>query len=385
MDRSQWARPFFVSPHAVDQFRARIADRVPADVIAEVQQMLQDKWLPPAWVPAASRPITANVLPVDAELRTGGLTLIYLGWLGSNPVYVPVMAADGSHGDWPVVPTVWGRESRLHRKLVATAAHKEQTGRFLAHRWTEEDDALLAALRQAGLSIKRAAKVMRRGHDAAWRRIHHPPNRRRDWSTEAMEIAVALRVAGKSCRETGMVVGRTPGGVAMRLYRYRRAHPRDKRAWTTVPGPWPATDVALAREMRTAGKTLTEIGAAVHRSPASVSERLRRERQTSQKPRVSGPWTEAELELAHALRARGKSYAYIDRKLGRSAGATHRKLALVRSARLADPRGQALASLVGRIVRQVRQEGLACLPEPFSLRRNNGLSTASGHFTQNGQ
>jgi len=365
--RPRFARPFFVTPHAVDQFRAKIADLAPADVITEVQRMMQDKRLPPTWTPKGSPSAkVACILPVDAELREGGLTLIYLGWLGSNPVYIPTLAPDGVHGGWPSVPTVMGKESRLHNVLVRAAAWKKRCGRFPLRRWVEEDDRLLAALRDAGFSIRQVASIMRRGHHTVWRHTRHPLDRRQDWPADDVQAAVALRAGGKSCREAGLILGRTSGGVAMRLYRYRREHPRDKRARTTVPGPWPKEDVTLAVAMRAEGKTLARIGEAVHRSRAAVSWRIVRESRKPLAPEVTGPWTEAELELAHNLRAKGKSCPCIARKLKRSVGAVYRKLALIREKRLADPRGRAIAGMVGRIIKVVRKEGIECLPEPFS-------------------
>lgn len=348
--RPMVARPHFITPHAVDQFRARVADLHPDDVINELNRMLQSPGL-----------------PVDAELREGGLSLVYLGWLGSNPVYIPVTPPDEEHGEWPYVPTVYGKESRLHGKLVRTAAHKERAGRFPMRPWADQDDRLLAALRAAGFTVRQCSAIMRRGKNTILRHLGGPREPGNAWPARDVETAVAMRAGGKTDREIGQAVGRTESAVSVRLYRYRRAHPRDRRAVSPAPGPWSRADLETALAMRAEGRTLAEIGEAVHRSPATVSERLRRERWKAEKPRVTGPWTEAELTLAHDLRAEGRSYACIDRELGRTPGSTYRKFEHIRKARLSDPKARKFAALVGRLIREVRKEGIDCLPEPFSM------------------
>ncbi len=203
--RPRYARYHFITPHAVRQFRVKIADLAPDDVIAELNRMLQ----PPR-------------LPVDAELREDGLSLVYLGWLGSNPVYIPVMPPDGRHGDWPYVPTVYGRESKLHGILVRAAARKAKRGGFPPRPWTEKDDRVLAALRERGYTLRECAVIMRRGHETLRRRLPQGKPYRR-WTTAELDRVVKMRLLGLPLRVIARGVGRSENAVKIRMHRLRRA------------------------------------------------------------------------------------------------------------------------------------------------------------------
>ena len=331
-DKPLFEKPHFVAPHAVRRFRERVADIPAEEVIVAVQALLQEPGL-----------------PVDADLREGGLTLIYAGRHAGKPVYLPVVAGKG---DWPCVPTVYGAESKLHGRLT-------RRGRAASAYWSAKEDEVLPLLRAAGFGIRACARILRRARKTVWEHDREPGRPRPGWPSADVQAAVAMRAAGRSCREIGVAVGRSEGGVATRLYRYRQAHPRDKRAVTTHPGPWKRADVDLGLAMKAEGRTDAEIGRAVGRSRAAVNERLRRARR---KPAAKvGPWSQEELGLAHDLRVRGRTYAYVDRRLRRAPGATYRKLAAVRRARLADPRGKRFAALVGRVLKETRKEGIECI------------------------
>lgn len=220
--RFEW--PYFVAPHAVRQFQLRIAPIPAAEAIEAVQQMLQNPGL-----------------PVDAELRDGQLSLIYRGWYAGRLVYIPV--APGER-EWPCVPTVWGVQSPLHRQLAKERKHRAKHGRYPMRYWTERETQILAALRQAGLSIRLCAAIMRRGHMTIWRRLIGDVRPGHAWPERDVERALAMRARRRTCAEIADRLGRTSGAVSIRLYRHRRRHMSDPRIRRLVgllsrvpPGP----------------------------------------------------------------------------------------------------------------------------------------------------
>ncbi len=204
--KPQFARYHFITPHAVDRFRARVADLTPDDVITELNGMLQSPGL-----------------PVDAELREDGkLALVYLGWLGPEPVYIPVMPPDGQHGDWPYVPTIYGKESKLHAILVRAAAHKTEHGRFPPRPWTETDGRVLAALRERGYTFRECARIMRRGRETLRRRLPQGKPYRR-WTTAELDRVIKSRLQGLPLRVIARGAGRSANAVCVRFHRLRRS------------------------------------------------------------------------------------------------------------------------------------------------------------------
>ena len=98
--RSHFEQPYFVTPHAVDQFKDRIEDISATEVIEAVQALLNDD---PPRVPDSRN-------PRDSDL--------FVGQHEGVVYYVPVVEPDEEHGDWPVVPTILGEESVLHGELA---------------------------------------------------------------------------------------------------------------------------------------------------------------------------------------------------------------------------------------------------------------------------
>lgn len=98
MPTMRYEMPFFVTPHAVDRFRERVADIPPARVIDFILRAMQNPGL-----------------PLNVEYAGHYLCPIYRVWYGSRPAYIPV--TPGSHADgWPSIPTVYSVESALHIK-----------------------------------------------------------------------------------------------------------------------------------------------------------------------------------------------------------------------------------------------------------------------------
>lgn len=90
----QFERPHFITPHAVNRFKARVADISERAIIIIIQAALQK--------PGE---------PMDVEPRGP----IYAARYHGKSFYIPVTGGDGS-GNWPTVPTILGEESLLHGK-----------------------------------------------------------------------------------------------------------------------------------------------------------------------------------------------------------------------------------------------------------------------------
>lgn len=198
-----FARPYFVTPHAVDRFRERIADIPPAQVIEVVQAMLQDPGL-----------------PVDAEMRDGKLTLIYRGEFGGKAVYLPVVQCDepAEGRTWPVVVTVMSEESVLHGVLC-----RKDTKRGGGRRY-DERKALIVPLREAGFTIRECAAILRIAHTTVERHIkrlglakRHP----RKWRMQDVELLCRLRDKGVPYKEIAARLDRSEEAVRIKLCRLR--------------------------------------------------------------------------------------------------------------------------------------------------------------------
>jgi len=96
-----FARPYFVTPHAVRQFQQRVANLPARKVIEIVQQALQK--------PDLVEPPT------------------FRGFYGRKPFYMMV-GLPSNDGDWPAVITIMGPESRIHGKLMKRARLAREEG-----------------------------------------------------------------------------------------------------------------------------------------------------------------------------------------------------------------------------------------------------------------
>lgn len=193
-------RPYFVTPHAVDRFRERIADIPAAKVIEAVQEMLQNPGL-----------------PVDAEMREGKLTLIYRGYFNGKAVYLPVVREKDK--EWPIVPTVMGEECVLHTIL----RHKDEP-RTREWRRVERKE-LILPLREAGFTIRECAQILRCAHTTIERYLKQNglvSRKARPWTEREKEKLIQLHAAGRSYDEIAKKLGRTRNAIEIALCRHRK-------------------------------------------------------------------------------------------------------------------------------------------------------------------
>lgn len=93
-----FARPYFVTPHAVKRFQQRIANIPAADIINLIQTWMQ-----------------GNPDPVDWQEWRGELCPVYRFKYEKKHVYIPIRSGEK---EWPAVPTILGPESRLHKQVT---------------------------------------------------------------------------------------------------------------------------------------------------------------------------------------------------------------------------------------------------------------------------
>jgi len=208
-------KPYFVTPHAVARFRDHTG----------LRSNPSDEQIVDLIVAALQGP----GLPAYADLRDGRPHLIYGLALGDRMLY---LVTGPGEGEWPAVRTVLDESSWVHSKLRKLLRHKEKHGRYPMRYWTDEERALAPALQAAGYTIKQIAAIMHRGHMSVFAHVHRLRGHQPAWSIEDLDKAISMRAKGKSCREVGKAVGRTPRAVAIRLYRLRKqrlADPRGRR------------------------------------------------------------------------------------------------------------------------------------------------------------
>ena len=201
-----FAKPYFVTPHAVERFRERVADIPPARVIEVVQEMLQDPGL-----------------PVDAELRDGKLALIYRARYAGKTVYLMVGRGDAAGEDkpWPAVITVMSEESVIHNVLC-----RKDTKR--GRRWRYEDrKALIVPLREAGFTIRECAAILRVSHTTVERHIKRlglAKRHLRRWRPREMALLCQLRDKGISYKDIAAQLGRSPTAACVKLCRLQKRY-----------------------------------------------------------------------------------------------------------------------------------------------------------------
>lgn len=196
-----FAKPYFVTPHAVDRFRERVAVLPPARVIEIVQEMLQDPGL-----------------PVDAEIRDGKLALIYRARYAGKTVYLTVGRGDAAGEDkpWPAVITVMSEESVLHGVLCRADTKRGRGWRY------DDRKALIVPLREAGFTVRECATILRVSHTTVERHIkrlglakRHP----RRWRPHEIVTLCRLREQGVSCVAIAAKLDRSVTAVRVKLCR----------------------------------------------------------------------------------------------------------------------------------------------------------------------
>ena len=99
--------PYFVTPHAVLQFQSRIANFPAHRVIDIIQQALQN--------------------PQSIKEAHG---VYFGGWINGKLFYIPVsISVYPDKGNWPVVPTILGEDSSLHRKIMCERRKAHENNR----------------------------------------------------------------------------------------------------------------------------------------------------------------------------------------------------------------------------------------------------------------
>ena len=93
----KFKHPYFVTAHAVRRFQEEVAPLNPAQVIAVIQEALQE----PGY-------------PFEFERRNGQLCPIFECSYQGFTYYVPVVKGKG---EWPAVPTVHGYGSIIHERI----------------------------------------------------------------------------------------------------------------------------------------------------------------------------------------------------------------------------------------------------------------------------
>lgn len=93
----KFEQPYFVTKHAMERFKEHIVN-LPRNEIIDI------------------------ILKAPQEpKRIKGMHGVYYGGLFSGkPFYIPInMPVDHKEQNWPIVPTILGPESSLHRKIMA--------------------------------------------------------------------------------------------------------------------------------------------------------------------------------------------------------------------------------------------------------------------------
>lgn len=89
---------YFVTLHAIGQFRSRVADIQPATVIRVVLSELSKR---------------------RRVIEQGKQEVIYAGYYGHRPFYAIVVEGEGR---WPAIATVLGVSSKLHGQICKKKA-----------------------------------------------------------------------------------------------------------------------------------------------------------------------------------------------------------------------------------------------------------------------
>ncbi|MFZ3132838.1 MAG: hypothetical protein WA125_17470 [Desulfosporosinus sp.] len=102
----EFERPYFITPHAVRQFQSRISN-VPAHKVMDIiMQALQEP-------------------KIIKEVHG-----VYFGSYQWKIFYIPVTVSNyPEKGSWPVVPTILGEDSTLHRKIMAVRRKRVEEAR----------------------------------------------------------------------------------------------------------------------------------------------------------------------------------------------------------------------------------------------------------------
>lgn len=119
-------RPVFVTPHAMRQFRHRVAKWSDREIIVWLNRELQR-------------------LPDEVELKTGAL----LYKIPFGPSSITAIVTQGERNAWPAVVTILGNSQQVDRYLS-----------WRGRSWTQKDSRRLKILKSWGFSIVECARIM---------------------------------------------------------------------------------------------------------------------------------------------------------------------------------------------------------------------------------
>lgn len=94
---NEFSVPYFITNHAVEQFREYVESLSAAEIIVILQRRLQQPGQPVQW-----------------EIRDGMMVPIFMSIHDGKAYYIPVVTG---RGKWPAVPTILGENSALHQAL----------------------------------------------------------------------------------------------------------------------------------------------------------------------------------------------------------------------------------------------------------------------------
>lgn len=194
--------------------------------------------------------------------------------------------------------------------------------------WTDEEIKQAESLRAQGSTFRSIAASLQRslssvehkfryevrGEEFRTRLRAHPTetvNSRQPWSQEELKRLTDMRESGSKIAEIARSMGRSEGGVKVRLRLALQGHTDSFRSYT------PQEDEKLA-QLKAAGLSWNAIHANMpHRCIGSLKYRLRStQAQCSNTKRGQG-WTEEEVDQVHKLRADGVKILDIARALSR--------------------------------------------------------------------
>lgn len=204
-----YPRPFFISPHALQQFRKRFSLEYSDQ---EIQQLLNDQLQPPK-LPDA----------VHINMKRGEPALYYGIIVDSIPSTAVVVAPPGADitirrrpDEWPVVATLYpGRKHivRFHKRLTAIRCSKPKHAR-----WEEWEIQSVRLMRWIGYTQPQIGQVMQMTVRQVER---YAPKLKPYWTNEEMQLMCDLRAQGKTFKEIAKVLGRSENAVKAKMLRHR--------------------------------------------------------------------------------------------------------------------------------------------------------------------
>ena len=192
-----YSRPYFVTPHAVNRFKERVANIPPAKIIHTINTQMQN-----------------DALPIEAEWRHK-ISLIYRCHY-YDKMYYPVVVSEDEK-EWPAIITVMGEESAIHRKGISGWTKKTN--------WTMEDDSILIGLLQEGFSQKECAQIMRWSSSTIHNHMpseHKPRGSVRRWTEDEKELLIKYKFAGWKYKKIAKKLGRSESAIKIQMCRHKK-------------------------------------------------------------------------------------------------------------------------------------------------------------------